>query len=298
MDQAVLSEITSEKLFHPNNVRATLHLTIRLVVLVTLGFIVVNCSMFSPIGLICWLLYSFIFGFLGMAGIGHEMLHGRVFHGKKLNSFFFNIFMILTWSNPGYHRWSHLEHHKYTLLEGDPKSLINSKPTFFQLFQWMTFDLGGFLRRIVILVRNAFGIFQIPGVSIQNKIKNGARLTLLYHSTILILAISLNFKLILLLTTPAFTFTIVNKLLAISQHYGVKRAAFEPRDAVRNSRNLSVPRWLGFLYANMHYHVEHHLFPSVPYYNLKKVNRLLVRNGENIECVSFYKFLKELLIVR
>jgi len=39
--------------------------------------------------------------------------------------------------------------------------------------------------------------------------------------------------------------------------------------------------------CNLNYHVEHHLFPDVPWYNLKKVHRLLAplyaRSGVHIE---------------
>ena len=34
--------------------------------------------------------------------------------------------------------------------------------------------------------------------------------------------------------------------------------------------------WLpGFYYWNMQYHVEHHMFPAVPFYNLPKLRRVL-----------------------
>ena len=30
-----------------------------------------------------------------------------------------------------------------------------------------------------------------------------------------------------------------------------------------------------FLYANMNYHIEHHLYPSIPYYNLPQIHSLI-----------------------
>jgi fatty acid desaturase len=31
----------------------------------------------------------------------------------------------------------------------------------------------------------------------------------------------------------------------------------------------------GFLYWNMQYHIEHHMFPAVPFYNLPKLHRAI-----------------------
>ena len=40
-----------------------------------------------------------------------------------------------------------------------------------------------------------------------------------------------------------------------------------------------------FLYWNMNYHIEHHIFPTVPYYNLPALRRYLEEHGmlEGIE---------------
>jgi fatty acid desaturase len=32
---------------------------------------------------------------------------------------------------------------------------------------------------------------------------------------------------------------------------------------------------MAFFYANMNYHVEHHMYPSVPFYNLPQLSALL-----------------------
>jgi fatty acid desaturase len=61
------------------------------------------------------------------------------------------------------------------------------------------------------------------------------------------------------------------------------------KDIDKTTRSISLPRWLEFLYANMNYHIEHHLYPSVPYYNLSKVSAIINKNSDYI---GFYGVLK------
>ena len=42
-----------------------------------------------------------------------------------------------------------------------------------------------------------------------------------------------------------------------------------------NTRTVMMNPVSRFLYLNMNYHVEHHMFTMVPYYNLPKLNRLI-----------------------
>jgi fatty acid desaturase len=35
----------------------------------------------------------------------------------------------------------------------------------------------------------------------------------------------------------------------------------------------------GFFYADMNFHVEHHYFPAIPHYNLRRVHETFQRSG-------------------
>ena len=56
--------------------------------------------------------------------------------------------------------------------------------------------------------------------------------------------------------------------------------------ALKFSRTLILPKFLSFLYANMNYHAEHHFAPSVPYYNLPELHRIL--SGKGIVSSKFF----------
>ena len=53
--------------------------------------------------------------------------------------------------------------------------------------------------------------------------------------------------------------------------YGVNSTCGTPRDVLDhrlNTRTVYMNPIFRFLYSNMNYHLEHHLFPDVPYYSL------------------------------
>ncbi len=58
----------------------------------------------------------------------------------------------------------------------------------------------------------------------------------------------------------------------------------ETGDAWRDARTNLGPKWLMWLIFphNVHYHLEHHLYPSLPHYNLPKAHRAL-RDGGLLE---------------
>ena len=54
-------------------------------------------------------------------------------------------------------------------------------------------------------------------------------------------------------------------LTGVFQHASMEHDVLDHR---RNTRTCYVNFVSAFIYWNMHYHVEHHIFPMVPYYNL------------------------------
>ena len=61
-------------------------------------------------------------------------------------------------------------------------------------------------------------------------------------------------------------------LFALSQHVGLAQNVYDYR---KNTRTIYLGRILGFLYMNMQYHLEHHLYPNVPYYHLPALHEAI-----------------------
>jgi fatty acid desaturase len=78
---------------------------------------------------------------------------------------------------------------------------------------------------------------------------------------------------------PSWTgYSVVLRLRSIAEHSCIS----DPSDPLRNTRTTLAPGWLRFFLAPHHvnYHLEHHLFMTVPHYNLPRAHRLLREAGK------------------
>jgi fatty acid desaturase len=73
-----------------------------------------------------------------------------------------------------------------------------------------------------------------------------------------------------------FICQLVNQSLQVVQHSGMNRDADDFR---RNSRTVLLGPFNAFLYSNMNFHCEHHMFPGVPYYHLPLLRAELASIG-------------------
>ncbi|MGZ5494486.1 MAG: fatty acid desaturase family protein [Thermoanaerobaculia bacterium] len=67
-----------------------------------------------------------------------------------------------------------------------------------------------------------------------------------------------------------FVFPVAFALNRLGQHYDI-----DPADPAKWSTLMKASWFWDFAYLYSNYHIEHHYFPSVPFYNLPKLQRLL-----------------------
>lgn len=216
--------------------------------------------------------------FWGYAGIGHEFYHGRVFKAKIINIFFFRISSYLTLNNSEFFKRSHGYHHVSTFAEDDAEANSVQSWSYWSIVAYNTVDFILLFRRLSYLVINSFGYvasqsgFKRLQRTVQRESIYMFLFQLLMHFLIFFVYENVVANIVWLMLP--FTAQFINRLLAQSQHIGLK--LFKKSGPLMHSRTIELPWLLEFLYAGMNYHSEHHLFPLVPYYNLKKVNKCLV----------------------
>jgi fatty acid desaturase len=219
------------------------------------------------------------YSFLGYAGAGHELAHRTVFKTEILNDIFLLLFAFLTWNNSVYFRASHMRHHRCTLfaeLDGEVRL-----PQTFSYSDWLwalSLDLPSMYRAVRIVVENSFNVikgewgarlFPKTDVSSRRKVVIWARCVLIGHAVLATSFILTGYwPLLLLVTFAPFVADWLSKLLALIQHYGMQPNVDDFR---LNSRTVLLNPFVAFLYWQMNYHVEHHMYPGVPFYNLKKL---------------------------
>lgn len=223
--------------------------------------------------------------FMGWAGFAHELFHGTVFSHARLNRRMFVLFSSLNLSNYGFFDVFHPIHHRSTLktdhdFEGYASKIPLTNNFLDKLFQF-TFNAPRFFKDLTVLVKNATGRIDlgqryiVPLTAKQKKtITNGARGTIMLSvAYFLLIWLLTDFIFSAVVVSSPYVFTWKNDRLAKLQHEDGKWDS----DNIFESANTLVPgpltRWL---YANMNYHVEHHLIPNVPFYNLPLIHDHLV----------------------
>lgn len=216
--------------------------------------------------------------------IMHDAAHYRLLASRNWNDRLSNWF--LAWpvlvSTEGY-RDNHLAHHFHLNTDEDPdwvrkegKHEWEFPKTRIQFARLLLRDFlgGGFLDML-----RAIGDLSVKRARTAT---SGARRLerLAYYLSITAVAVGSGIWLpvLVLWFLPAFTILpVILRIRSIAEHFGV-----EGEHDLNMSRNFEGPLWERLLLAphNVGYHLDHHLYPSVPFYNLKQLHRLLLLNRD------------------
>jgi fatty acid desaturase len=211
----------------------------------------------------------------------HELCHKSVFKTKALNVFFLQLVSFLSWYNPVLFWASHQEHHKYTLHPPDDLEVVLPiQLTLKDFLKSAVVNPWDFYGRLKASLRLSFGrlegewenaLFAAPEKSeLRRSLFNWARFHLLGHT--LLTAVSLYFGLWLvpvLVTLAPFYGGWLLFLCNNTQHIGLQDNVPDFRLC---TRTIYLNPFVRFLYWQMNYHTEHHMYAAVPCYNLAKLH--------------------------
>jgi len=213
----------------------------------------------------------------------HELGHGTVFKTKGLNPFFCHVLAFLGWINHETFQSSHIRHHRYTLHPPDDLEVVLPVRLMIRHF-----FLTGFIDPVATLnalkntVRIARGKFQgdweltLYPADMPDKRKvpvRWARTMLVGHGLIVAVSLATGQWIIPVLVTLApfyggWLFFLCNN----TQHIGLQDNVPDFRLCCRTFTLNPVTR---FLYWQMNYHTEHHMYAAVPCYNLDRLHTLI-----------------------
>ena len=290
----VLEDPHIRELLNFNNSLAIRDLTFRVLVQLILMYLVY--FLFSSekfiLGVFSFYILAIWHSFWGYAGLGHELVHSRVFSNKKVNLLLYYFSSALVYSNPVFFRLSHYHHHAHTFAEDDAETKVAQGWGKMEIVFYMTIDVPFMCRRLFYTFINSFGYLYSDGVfrKISTLHQHAAAIILLIQIVISvsIYAYTENLLFNILWLLLPFTGQMFNRILSQSQHVGLE--VYRNHGPLHHSRSISLPKLATFLYAGMNYHAEHHLIPSIPYYNLHKLSDYLVRlhGHQVIDWRSFY----------
>ncbi len=251
----------------------------------SLVFLSFSRSMWWALAVALWvhgIVYSFVPGL-----VTHELSHGTVFKTRWLNAFFLRFYSLISMVSFHHYKRSHTFHHIYTLFpEGDREAELPVDPTlrFVWLIRILTFDVLLFVRVIwgtlVLAITGKFkgwfkvewseAIFPEKEDKDRQKAMAFARWTLLFHASILAIAVVFELWMLpVVVTLGSFVATWWRTLVGMTMHVGLRDNVADFRKCARSVRIDPISR---FLYWNMNYHIEHHMYGAIPCYNLPKLS--------------------------
>ena len=205
----------------------------------------------------------------------HECSHGTSFRSRWLNEVFYHLASFLSLKNPYVWRWSHARHHTDTIIVGrDPEIAYPRPPDVLGMVLNLLHLKSGFveLRR---MLRHASGMLSpdehdyVPAAE-RGKVFWTARAHLFL--LLLVIAVALAWQSwlpLLLVGGPTFYGSWMHHLMSATQHAGLAENVPDHR---LNTRTVLLNPVLRFLYSNMNYHIEHHMFPLVPFHALPRLH--------------------------
>jgi len=221
----------------------------------------------APALVVHGMLLNFLFAAL------HESIHRTAFRSRWLNdvvAWCAGLVMLLP---PGYFRHFHFAHHRFTQqIDRDPE-LSSPKPTTLLAHLWALSAIRSYWTAgVAILVKHAFGSVDAEFIPerARRQVTIEARIVCAVYAAITMLAFALQTTSPLLLwVLPIVMAAPSLRLFLHAEHSNCELTT----EMLVNTRTTVSNIGMRLLAWNMPYHVEHHLFPAVPFHALGEVHR-------------------------
>ncbi len=208
----------------------------------------------------------------------HESLHGTAFKTDILNNILYEVaaFMVCRESTPW--RWSHMRHHSDTYITGvDPEITFSRPIKLLKLLAIFTniLHVPNEYKNIVLhsCGRLAKGEAMYVPESQYKRMFFIARVYLLIYVLVVVIALVTGSLLPLMyLVLPSFYGQWLLPVYGLPQHIVMAENTLDHR---LNTRTVYMNPVLRFLYWEMNYHIEHHMYPMVPYHQLHRLHHYI-----------------------
>ena len=209
--------------------------------------------------------------------LSHECAHGTAFRTRWLNELLFMLSSFVYLEEHLHRRYTHASHHTYTYHRGLDAQIPASFPLTFSSwireisgYSLLRFHLESILRaatgRYTQTVRNCVPQTELP------KLTRNARIYLaLYIAMGFAIANGASF-LLWYFVIPILVGNPINMLFNILQHLEMDENQMDLR---KSTSSFATNGFARFVYMNMNYHIEHHMFPTVPFHTLPDLHEEL-----------------------
>jgi len=208
----------------------------------------------------------------------HESSHGTAFKTDWMNNALYEIASFMVFRQSTVWRYSHTRHHSDTIIRGrDPEIAVPRPPKIRNILLGFI-GLRSSIREMKKVWRHAAGRIDPEVATYLPKYEYAlvifkARIYIAIYACVIGLSVFYGSILpLMFIGLPTFLGGWLMPIYGLTQHAGLQENVLDHR---LNCRTVYMNRLHRFLYWNMNYHVEHHMFPLVPYHALPKLHELV-----------------------
>jgi fatty acid desaturase len=208
----------------------------------------------------------------------HECGHGTAFRTRWMNDVIYHIACFMILREPTVWRWSHTRHHTDTIIVGrDPEIAVPRPPDIAGILLNLFAIKSGYAALKGIVLHATGRLTPEEGTFIPDmerwKVTLVARIYCAIFVAVILACIAARSILpAMLVGLPTFYGAFMVIYFGLTQHAGLAEDVLDHR---LNTRTIYMNPLFRFLYWNMNYHVEHHMFPMAPYHALPKLHEAI-----------------------
>ena len=201
----------------------------------------------------------------------HEAGHRTAFRTPWLNDVVYQIACFMIMRSPTVWRWSHTRHHTDTLIVGRDPEILAMRPPALGRIALNFFGLVDVPRAMWGMVVHASGRLTdeeqtyVPEVEWRRAHREARVWVVIYAAVIITSVATWSILPLLLIGGPRLYGAWLHLAFGLTQHAGLAEDVLDHR---LDSRTVYMNPVFRFLYWNMNYHVEHHMYPLVPFHSL------------------------------
>lgn len=271
VDRSVLKTLVTSRSRIP-----VIHLVIWVVLLVVTGWWA-NTAWGSVWALPAFFAYGTLYGSTSDAR-WHEFGHRTAFRRAWTNDVVYSVASFMTFREPESWRWSHARHHSDTIVVGRDPEIAFPRPTSRLRIVAEFFGLLSARNELVKIARNMVGRPAAPQRNYQpadtlRKSQVWSWVFFLVLASVAVWCVIIgSVKPAMFIGLPSVYGKWLLMAYGITQHAGLSEDVLDHR---MNTRTVHMNAIHRFLYLNMNYHLEHHIFPNVPYDALPRLHELV-----------------------
>jgi fatty acid desaturase len=250
------------------------------------------------------LLYLITVAFIGarqhaLLILMHDGTHYRLFRNRRINDWATEL--LLAWPHLATmrsYRENHLAHHSFVNTEKDPDWQRKRDNPEWHFPQTATSLLG-------IFARDLIGIGGINLIRLASSLSSTARrpskaflrIRLAFYVVMIsgLMIAGCGKVLLLYWVVPFFTWLIlIMRVRSIAEHFAINGDSAEYAQTRTTYAGFLVRMFVAP--KNVNYHIEHHFFPSVPFFRLPQLHSLLLSNEEFAAAAHISRSYGEMLL--